>query len=281
MPHVRDGFTQIANEIVDEVFIKGNFSKRESQIIWIILRESWGWEDKREKTIKRYNHQKRKYEITRHAIYYSEFSQRSGIALPHIAGIITGLKERKVLGEHWGYYKFNKNYNSYQKGNLGYQKGNLSEDSSKTESQPLVFLGYQKGNLPIGYQKGNKRLPKRSLKVTKKVTSTPSKPKPTADSRALKERNKYKEIKTIVEFLNSTVQRSFKWQTKETQQLIRGRLAEGYSIEDFKTVIEYKKDKWTGTDQEEYLQPSTLFRPTNFENYLQQAKKDKKKERIL
>ena len=173
MPHVRNGHTWIANELIEQVFAKGKFSKRESQIIWVILRESWGWLDKRPKTAERYGKEKRKYSVTRQPISYTQFSEKTGIAMPHIGETIRGLKARKVIKEHRGYYKFNKNYDGYQNSNLSYRNGNQSKEVTEMVSK--------------SYQKGNPRLPKRELKVTEMVTSTSPKGKPKKKQRGLKE----------------------------------------------------------------------------------------------
>ena len=55
--------------------------------------------------------------------------------------------------------------------------------------------------------------------------------------------------------------------SKATQQHINARLEEGFTVEDFKTVIDKKAADWIGTDFEQYLRPATLF-GTKFENYL-------------
>ena len=52
-----------------------------------------------------------------------------------------------------------------------------------------------------------------------------------------------------------------------TQKHINARLAEGYTLEDFFTVIDKKCAEWKGTDMEKYLRPETLF-GSKFENYL-------------
>ena len=41
-------------------------------------------------------------------------------------------------------------------------------------------------------------------------------------------------------------------------------------MEDFKLVIDKKCKEWIGTEFEKYLTPETLFRPSNFEKYLNQ-----------
>jgi len=173
MPYVRNGHTWIANELIEQVFAKGKFSKRESQIIWVILRESWGWLDKRTKTVKKYGKEIRKYSVTHRPVSYTQFSERTGIAIPHIGKTIRGLKARKVIREHYGYYKFNKNYDSYQNSNQSYRNGNQSKKVTKTVNKT--------------YQNGNPELPKRESKVTEKVTSTVSKGKPKKKQRGLKE----------------------------------------------------------------------------------------------
>ncbi|NVM22868.1 MAG: replication protein [Desulfobacterales bacterium] len=173
MPHVRNGHTWIANELIEQVFAKGKFSKRESQIIWIILRESWGWLDKRPKTVKRYGKEIRKYSITHQPISYTQFSEKTGIAMPHIGETIRSLKAKKAIREHHGYYKFNKNYDSYQNSNQSYQNGNQGKQVTEIVTK--------------SYRNSNPRLPKRELKVTEIVTSTASKGKPKKNQRNPKE----------------------------------------------------------------------------------------------
>lgn len=83
-----------------------------------------------------------------------------------------------------------------------------------------------------------------------------------------------KYIKDIVEYLNNVTHGHFKPTTKTTRKYISARLREGYTIDDFKKVIDKKNKDW-GKDEKmnQYLTPSTLFNPTNFEKYLSAAKK--------
>jgi uncharacterized phage protein (TIGR02220 family) len=50
--------------------------------------------------------------------------------------------------------------------------------------------------------------------------------------------------------------------------LIVSRLNSGFSVQDCKNVIRYKHDQWRGTEMEQYIRPSTLFRASRFEEYL-------------
>ena len=81
------------------------------------------------------------------------------------------------------------------------------------------------------------------------------------------DKNDKKIYKYIVEYLNRKCNKNFKHTTKSTQRLINARLNEGFTIEDFKKVINIKSSQWLGTDMEKYLRPQTLF-GTKFESYL-------------
>lgn len=81
-----------------------------------------------------------------------------------------------------------------------------------------------------------------------------------------------KEIyKYIVEYLNEKANKNFKHTNKATQRLINARLNEGFSLDDFKKVIDIKSSQWLSTDMEKYLRPQTLF-GTKFESYLNENK---------
>lgn len=74
-------------------------------------------------------------------------------------------------------------------------------------------------------------------------------------------------LKEIVNYLNLKSNKSYKWNTRDTQKLINARTKEGFTIDDFKKVIDNKTNKWLNTDMEQYLRPTTLF-GTKFESYL-------------
>ena len=72
---------------------------------------------------------------------------------------------------------------------------------------------------------------------------------------------------SIVEYLNQKAGTKYKASSKKTQTCIHARLAEGFTLDDFKTVIDKKCAGWIGTEWEKYLRPETLF-GTKFEAYL-------------
>jgi len=90
------------------------------------------------------------------------------------------------------------------------------------------------------------------------------------DKNVKNERNTY--IREIVAYLNSAVGSNYKWQSDATQKHIIARLNDGYSVEDFKKVIDIKCSEWLNTERCKYLRPSTLF-STKFDEYLNQKPK--------
>ncbi|QKS70222.1 conserved phage C-terminal domain-containing protein [Paenalkalicoccus suaedae] len=115
-----------------------------------------------------------------------------------------------------------------------------------------------------GSQKGNTLLPKKE---------TPSFPKGKHVYG-----DYYTEIyKEIVSFLNHHADKGFKDTTPKTQKLIRERLKEGNTVDDFKQVILTKVSMWKNDpDKNLYLRPETLF-GNKFEGYLNEKVPENKK----
>lgn len=76
----------------------------------------------------------------------------------------------------------------------------------------------------------------------------------------------------ILNYLNEVTGSKFKKSTDSHLKPIRARLKDGNTIDDFKLVIDFKFKQWKGTQQAQYLRPSTLFIPKNFDGYLIAAK---------
>lgn len=106
-----------------------------------------------------------------------------------------------------------------------------------------------------------------------------------------KEQNKEKEIiegeiitpaeaednipyREIIDFLNFKVGSNYRSTTKKTKDLIKARYNEGFTINDFKVVIDKKTIEWINDNKMKvYLRPETLF-GTKFESYLNQPVKE-------
>jgi uncharacterized phage protein (TIGR02220 family) len=83
-----------------------------------------------------------------------------------------------------------------------------------------------------------------------------------------KEEDTDKEIYiSIISYLNEKAGTKYKATTGKTKTAIHARLSEGFTLEDFKVVIDKKCAEWLGTEFEKFLRPETLF-GTKFEGYL-------------
>ena len=81
------------------------------------------------------------------------------------------------------------------------------------------------------------------------------------------EKHDMKVITEIVDYLNEKAHKKYRSNNKTTIRHINARLKEGYTLSDFKQVIDNRCATWLGTDMEQYLRPETLF-GSKFENYL-------------
>lgn len=103
-----------------------------------------------------------------------------------------------------------------------------------------------------------------------------------ADNNPKKENNnsqsKVKESKEdiytrVVTYLNRKANSKFNPKTKTTQKLIKARLNEEFTPEDFKAVIDFQCSKWLADPEMiDYLRPQTLF-SNKFESYLNAARR--------
>lgn len=80
------------------------------------------------------------------------------------------------------------------------------------------------------------------------------------------------EIANIIQYLNERAKKNFNDHSKTNIRLIKAILKEGYTVEDCYLVIDEQVRNWKNDPQmNKYLRPITLFRPGNFESYLNDA----------
>lgn len=76
--------------------------------------------------------------------------------------------------------------------------------------------------------------------------------------------------KDIIDYLNLKAETNYKSTTRKTKDLIKARFNEGFTLEEFKKVIDNKTREWKyNAEMCKYLRPETLF-GTKFESYLNQ-----------
>lgn len=80
------------------------------------------------------------------------------------------------------------------------------------------------------------------------------------------------EIANIIHYLNEKAKKNFNEHSKTNIRLIKAILKEGYTVGDCYLVIDEQVRNWKNDPQmNKYLRPITLFRPGNFESYLNDA----------
>lgn len=81
------------------------------------------------------------------------------------------------------------------------------------------------------------------------------------------------DYKMIIDYLNQKAGTNYRSTSQKTQRLINARFNEGFSVDDFKQVVDIKVSQWsTDSKMSKYLRPETLF-GTKFEGYLNEKPK--------
>lgn len=87
-------------------------------------------------------------------------------------------------------------------------------------------------------------------------------------------------VREVIAYLNEKAGKNYKASSKHSASLINARLKEGFSVEDFKRVIDNKVADWKPRkDMEIYLRPETLF-GTKFEGYLNENRGEGEKRTV-
>ena len=135
--------------------------------------------------------------------------------------------------------------------------------------QSLIDKGYIGSE--VTYKHGTKQVYRRTLKILKGYINLPREDMDTRGGAETCTGNNTSiniNINTIVEYLNNKLNTRYKTTTKSTRDLIKARLNQDFTVDDFKVVIDKQYDLWHNKeDMSIYLRPSTLF-GNNFEGYL-------------
>ena len=135
-------------------------------------------------------------------------------------------------------------------------KGAYTQNIEKMERLPV---GIPNDNQVVGSRYTQDRIGKDSIdnNIYSRAEDSPTEHPEQAD------------VTEIVKYLNQAAGTSYKPNTPKTVRSIKARMKEGFTKDDFKTVIDKKVSEWAKTDMQKYLRPETLF-GTKFEGYLNQ-----------
>ena len=107
--------------------------------------------------------------------------------------------------------------------------------------------------------------------VQNEQTNTRDYTENTTENISMSDKSDVAPYKTIIKYLNNKVNKRFSYKSESNRKLIKARFNEGYKLDDFIKVIDIKTNEWINDDKmKSYLQPSTLFRGSNFDKYLNQ-----------
>ena len=231
-PQLEHGFTKIANEI-GYAFCRSSvvLSHYEWKCIWFIIMKTYGWRKKVD------------------WISISQFSEGTGISRQHVCRTMKklvnkGLIAKTIAQSGNAMYSFQKNHEMWGIAQLG----NVT----------------QSGNVPEQATLPNQVVPNQGL-----PNQGPTKETTIHIPIEHIEPNHKTELEAIITFFNETCNTHYTFRNEEINGLIRGRIKDGFKVEDFKKVIKVKFLAW-GNDEKmcKYLRPNTLFRPSHFESYL-------------
>ncbi|WP_290063414.1 conserved phage C-terminal domain-containing protein [Paraclostridium bifermentans] len=156
---------------------------------------------------------------------------------------------------------------------------------SKNRCSEIIKSLEKKGFIKISYiyKENSKAIDKRVIKLFEK-TNRGTRETEEGYSEKCEDNNTYLNntinntiYSLVIDKLNILANKSYKSSSKKTQQLIKARVNEGYTLEDFYKVIENKVCTWKDDPKmDQYLRPATLF-GTKFESYLNEKLKNPNK----
>lgn len=223
-PQLEDGFTPVANTIMDPI-CRTRLSGTDWDFLHFLWRKTYGWSKPSD------------------AISLSQFCEATGMSRSHVCRTIKRLLVLNVISRHvakvghgeTATYEFNKQVWSWK-------------SLPKLATLPALAIA-----------------PLPALAHTTSISTTISKELKDKDCGALPKLAMAPDVSEVLAYLNEKVKRNFK-----NPGDIPARLKD-YSVEDCKTVIDKKCKEWLGTDLARHLDPVTLFRPSNFDRYLNQV----------
>lgn len=249
-PQIEDGYTRIANELL-EALCRLKCSNAEIRLAMAIIRLTYGIYGRKSARIET-----------------KELTMLTGLPGWHIGKARGKLVKRNIISvslganQHIKTYRFNKYYTKWL---------DLAQGPSHTPGANSVGPGGRgvgPGGKPTLY-KENKKKTKRKNGGSDNPPADP----PPDNPKNLPPPNIYK---NVIEFLNAMTGSKFSHTAKETRAHIRARWRDGFTEQDMKDVITVKSDQWLGDPKATaWLRPTTLFRPSKFEGYLQEAHKSK------
>jgi uncharacterized phage protein (TIGR02220 family) len=181
--------------------------------------------------------------------------------------------------------------NAYLSSFFGLSKGRISQLVNQLKDKGYITIQYQREGKQIKQRvirvvsqlnRGGIKYSKHPIKNTKQGYLENAKENSTSINNTVNSTEIYSQAepdgvadktKTIIGYLNEKTDSHYKATTPKTKRLVQARLKEGFTVDDFKTVIDKKTATWMNDNKmNKYLRPLTLF-GTKFEDYLNEKVK--------
>ena len=239
---MKNGYTQIPNELLEAKYKSfQSLTKTESAIFEVIERKTFGWHKNNDWITQSQIVKELKIDRFRVSKAVKKLTEKNMITNNKI-------KKKKILGIQ-----------------TDFSKWKLSKQTTNMLSE-----------LATKYKISDKMLSKQTTDVVSIDNQMLSKQTHTKDTITKDTYTKDNIYSLVISYLNEKAEKNFKANIKATMEKIKARIKEGFTLDDFKKVIDKKVKSWAGTEWEKYIRPETLF-GTKFESYLNEKEGDYEK----
>jgi len=262
----------MANRVIkDSIWTSPTLSKlvpyyQDQWIRWLLLADDWGCFNADPDIIKGLAYPKRK-ETSKDILKIRQAFYNNGL-----------LFIWKEEDREWGYFITWDKYQFCNATTLN-GEGRYAKHRRKTPEPPETLLSQYITN----YSDKFRQVPTKSLNPNPNPNPIPNpNPKENTGQEQAPAPSAHRLFSAIIDYLNKQAKREYRASSEKTKSLIRARLKEGFTEQDFRVVIDKKVEEWLGDSKmDKYLRPSTLF-GTKFEDYLNQkngGKREKKEDK--
>ncbi|MBW1854926.1 MAG: replication protein [Deltaproteobacteria bacterium] len=121
-PQLEDGYTRVANDLIEGGFARTNFSAYESRVLWVLLRKTYGWQKKEDK------------------ISVSQFVEKTGIKRRHVQRTVDKLEGRNIIirdkETYTHTYSLQKDYEQWDRSEIGKNESSTSTGAGLLKVAP-------------------------------------------------------------------------------------------------------------------------------------------------
>lgn len=240
-PQLEDGYFRVANEWWDAL-VRTRIPGEQMQCLHYIIRRTYGYRKKEAR------------------LDESMFVAATGLHRGSVFRALKSLKNRKIVGckkaaGGGAIYWFNKKYWQWKDAAKKQRAAKAPQKRCKKAAPPI---------------KDN---------IKNKETNMSGTPDGEGEVEKVQKGIKSAIVRKTIEYLNKVTGKKYQWESKSAQKHIRGRISQGYNLDDFKRVIDIKSAEWLDDPRNNmYLRPETLFNETKFQGYVNQRPATKQDE---